>query len=82
MVATCGPVYDFVASLGDVRVLPDLEALPASARRDRVIEALRSVAVQPLSDEKAVQRSPSTSRYLRRLPPSMSRSCSRWSRAR
>ncbi|MFO0734445.1 MAG: TIGR02996 domain-containing protein [Labilithrix sp.] len=55
-VATYGPVYDFVASLGDVRVLPDLEALPASARRDRVIEALRSVAVQPLSDEKAVQR--------------------------
>lgn len=54
-VATYAPVYDFIAWLGDVRVRPSLEALPASNARDRVLEALRTKVIAALPEEENVR---------------------------
>lgn len=53
-VATYGPAFDLVEEIGDVRVLPALEALPESTARDRVVQSLRAIVVPPLPNEKEV----------------------------
>lgn len=53
-VATYGPVFDVIEELGDVRVLPALEALPPSNARDRTIEALRARGVPPLVNDEVM----------------------------
>lgn len=52
--ATYGPVLDYIADVGDTRILPALEALAPTPARDRAIKALNAVADPMLANEAEV----------------------------
>lgn len=49
-IATYGPVFALLEEIGDVRILPDLEALPPSGMRDRAIQVHRDLVLAPPPD--------------------------------